>query len=286
MATKKKKDPAPPAAPAGRPSREENSILSPEFTPVEEVKGVEDLTKACYKLCNRFGSMPWFRGHSREAWKLVPSIHRGYNHDQEVDMTLRFRLQATSRRPSCPSEDDWAAWLSLMRHFGLPTRLLDWSESILVAAFFAVCTERPPQVMGMGAATIWAMHPFKLNQSIQIAKGVPLFAGQQGRTLALPAFFAGAAPDDTVTAVQPGEIDGRMMLQQSVFTIHGGPKPLEDMPGCKDFMAKLVIPYEFRANLADGVEKLGLRRSKVFPDLENLAADIKDAARRSIIVPL
>jgi len=247
----------------------------------KEVRSIDDLMAACYELQARFASMPWFRGHSREAWKLVPSVYRGFTND-EVDMTHRFRMQAYSRRPDCPSEHDWAAWLSLMRHFGLPTRLLDWSESVLVAAFFAVSLERPPAVEG--AATIWAMHPHKLNHSMQVATGLPLFAGEQGRKLAAPAFQA-AAPNDRVTAVQPAEIDARMMLQQSVFTIHGGPKPLEDMPGCQDFLAKLVVPYECRSTLADGVEKLGLRRSKVFPDLENLADDIKDAVRRSIIIP-
>ncbi|MBK8268044.1 MAG: FRG domain-containing protein [Planctomycetes bacterium] len=49
-----------------------------------------------------------------------------------------FRDYAHSVHSSCPEDKSWYEWLALMQHYGAATRLLDWSRSLLAAAFFAV----------------------------------------------------------------------------------------------------------------------------------------------------
>lgn len=96
----------------------------------------------------------WWRGHASAAFTLVPGIHRGGKEpDREKNLFARFRVKAVARYSSCPSENDNASWLFLMQHYGLPTRLLDWSESILVATFFA-CSERDGE-----DGDVWGLHP-------------------------------------------------------------------------------------------------------------------------------
>lgn len=103
----------------------------------------------------------WFRGVTRSSYKLVPSVWRGSTpRQEESDLTCSFLNRARSRYHACPGNEDYAAWLYLMRHHGLKTRLLDWSESILVAAFFAV----HKQVNKTSTASIWAMNPCELNR--------------------------------------------------------------------------------------------------------------------------
>jgi len=246
-----------------------------------EINEVGDLIRACQELqFERFRtSTPWFRGNAKgQSWRLVPSVFRLNNYDESA-MARQFRLRAPSRREGCPAEEDLPSWLCLMRHYGLPTRLLDWTESILIAAFFAVCED--DREVPKEPAAIWALNPFKLNEVLNQTNAILLFSGNGARALAKPAFCKGQFVD-TCFAIQPAEIDARMMLQQSMFTIHGSPHPLDELPRSQEFVARLEIPIQCRATVAYQLRMLGVTRSKVFPELDQLARDLEQGQRKSM----
>ena len=79
----------------------------------------------------------WFRGHAVLNWKLVPSLARVASHlGAESALIKRFMQNATPYLDVIPREE-WE-WMFLMQHHRAGTRLLDWSESPLVALYFAV----------------------------------------------------------------------------------------------------------------------------------------------------
>ena len=89
----------------------------------------------------------WYRGCGKVSHELKPSLYRHKGSKTIEDfMALEKRLLSRFRERSIPFHavlmtDPWE-WLFLMQHYGVPTRLLDWSESPLMALFFAVTSAR------------------------------------------------------------------------------------------------------------------------------------------------
>ena len=101
-------------------------------------KDIAEFTHAIVQITRFYrDSRPWWRGQSDYSWGLIPSLHRKGFKSKESNINNRFRMMAKPRHANCPTSNDVFSRLFLMQHYRLPTRLLDWSESPLVALYFA-----------------------------------------------------------------------------------------------------------------------------------------------------
>jgi len=215
----------------------------------------------------------WWRGQPVSTWDLLPRIYQRKDPSDEEDLLIDFCKKAKSRHSECPAQDDYSSWLFLMQHHHLPTRLLDWTESILIAAYFAVRREKYSSNPG----ALWALDPGRLNR-IQFSDSFSKFVPEDEEVAPLfkQAFgLSGTKRIKKIAAVNPDEVDIRMMVQMSVFTIHGTTQPLNKIRGNEKFLMKFEIPAKVKEELSGMLFDLGIRESNLFPDLDHLAKELE-----------
>lgn len=219
----------------------------------------------------------WFRGQAKD-WPLIPHVHRPDQHEDERDLIYHFQLGAMSRRSSCPSAHDFGSWLVLARHHGLPTRLLDWTQSPLVALYFAT------EPLAQNDGVVVALHPTRLNQpQVQLGPLMP-----RGELIAplFAAAFSRPGPQAThlsdALAFMPEQLDLRLLVQHSTFTVHTSARSLEDMAmadarfaGRPPFYTKFVLPFAQKAGLRRLLNFIGVNHATLFPDLDSLARHLR-----------
>jgi hypothetical protein len=239
-----------------------------------DIKTIGDLSREVRVLSAT--NQKWlFRGQADSRWELQPSVHRGYSAQQERYLTNEFRVRARSRYFSCPLSNDYPGWLALMQHYGLPTRLLDWTYSPLVAAFFSVHPDYVPRrAFADRDACIWALDASKLNESQGFEPLIfPLDAASYEPLIA-PA-FKNRKELNSVGVAMAIEHDPRIQLQQGAFTIHSRRTPINLLEGAADWLRKFIIRSDDILHFFEELTLLGIRKYTLFPDLSALTSELK-----------
>ena len=127
------------------------------------------------------------------------------------------------------------------------------------------------------------INPFYLNKSQGFEDAIlspmgeapgRLFSAVAQRKLKQP------EPIDKILAVVTDQVDLRMLVQLSAFTVHGTRTPLEEFGESNKFVMRFEIPEAAKARLCEELTLLGIREGNVFPDLEHLANELSSWATR------
>lgn len=240
-------------------------------------QNIESIGRLTEYLRNRIGTenrILWYRGHREAQWAVAPTIKRGFDSGDERNFTHRFRSRAGIRHQRLPEYNRLASWLALMQHYGLPTRLLDWTRSPMVALFFAL--ENAWRMSGPpNDACLWVLEPHRLNESQGIENVTAALDAKMYEKHVSPAFYHQSKEPNTVAAAMASEIDQRMFVQQGCFTIHSANTPLDKVELPPGVLTKLTIPGRMVCELSFDIETLGFRRGDLFPDLENLSNELR-----------
>jgi len=240
---------------------------------------------------NRNGPL-WYRGCGKVTHELKPSIYRHKGSKSIEDFIgLEKLLIERFRQRSIPfhsrsTTDPWEC-LFLMQHYGIPTRLLDWSESPLMALFFAVtCACHKLGAHGKpvfnGDAAIWVLDPVQWNKQ---AVDLRSFTGAVVTTDDPNANAYKPIGDISTMKSYPIAIYGahnsqRIVAQRGVFVCFGkDTRPMEATYAQERFPAdclmKVTVERGRLPHFYDALRPHGLTDSVVFPDLDGLAREIK-----------
>jgi FRG domain len=221
-----------------------------------------------------------FQTHSPELLQLTPSLFRSEpkskerSWDSKEQALLRYFEKSNRRWVQEHRAQGFIERLTLAQHHRLPTRLLDWTESPLIALFFA-CADvlEPPAEKADGA--VWRLQTnavrFELNDEKQERFELP------------DGSLAPAIPENTPNGLNgdydtflfyPQRIHARQVNQLAAYTVHPNPNPTGDfaeLHSRNDKLTKYVIPKEIKAEAFAKLWSLGFRYESLFPDPEGAA---------------
>lgn len=202
-----------------------------------------------------------FRGQQDCEWPLSSSLFRYLSaHVPKGDWERRefhslkvFMRQAHLLLERVPAEDQTFEWWGLMQHHGAPTRLLDFSFSPYVAAFFAL--EKATHT-----AAVWALNPGAMQNITSDAK-VPTGSGRSTK------LYYG----------EPFILSRRLVAQQGTFVIaemldQPVDKIVEQRAHPEDILVKFVLPVDMvRTEAMNSLYRMNITEATLFPGLDGLA---------------
>ncbi len=224
------------------------------------------------------GGNYWFRGHGNFEWDLTPSAlrykrrkHRG----KALDLFREFRKYASSDLQSHSPTSEKITWMMHAQHYGVPTRLLDWTEKPAVALYFA-CTE----LQADGA--IYLMDPAQLNQ-LALPLHPKIIFPDDCPAIVEP--YADLGPLLSATglhtiAISPNWANARIKAQGGAFTLHGERRFGLDSRECPS-LAVVPIRRKHKRRLLQALDTLGTNELTVYPELSRIAKIIKRRANLS-----
>ena len=217
--------------------------------------GIKDWNSFIQTICeiaDHEGYRMWYRGQAEYEWGLIPSVQRPEYHKKgnEQYMATNFMIYTMRLNGEAPAQYDRSSWLSLMQHYGLPTRLLDWSESPLVALYFALNSQTEKD------AALWIVNPMRLNQKMGYGKYVP------------PMNYGG------INDYLEGAFDDKRPHTEKIIACHGigSDQILDKDPGC-NYLYKIRIPAQIKRDFVKELNILGIHDSTVYPDMVHVAGE-------------
>ena len=234
------------------------------------------------------GGLPlWYRGSASLDYGLAPSLYWRKQARWEGNFVHKFlvRYRAYSKEPI---KNPWEMY-ALMRHHGLPTRILDWSRSPLIALFFAL-TQEP----GLNAnRVVWILPPYQLNKHTLGEESIFCPGGMssrsirlsKGQLLDLDSYLPEALDpsDNYKLPLKPIAIESplsipRIAAQQGCFTVHGSSrKNLEQQFTRKRAPYLSAVILKTKDNLSEFLEPLlcwGINEETVYQDLDSMTRNI------------
>lgn len=226
----------------------------------------------------RFRSPFAFRGMSSASHTLASSLARlasGHDDVNRLEVALLRNFRKYARAEGASGDSIWD-WLALGQHRGLPTRLLDWTYSPLVALHFA--TEDPEEFDCDGI--VWCVDfvaanrrlPDQLQQMLR-DEGSDTFTVEMLSSFRNLKDFDALAKEPFVVFLEPPAIDRRILNQLALFSLMSNASTSLDywVQAHPDLCRHVTIPAALKWEIRDKLDQSNINERVLFPGLDGLS---------------
>ncbi|MBQ7183034.1 MAG: FRG domain-containing protein [Clostridia bacterium] len=240
----------------------------------------EDLQKVIFdgvwdSKIRRYRNNCIYRGMGDASWDLSPSLIRACAHDLTLEKQMLRSLKKYGYADLNGATSVWQI-LTIGQQYGLPTRLLDWTYSPLVAAHFATedqdqfgldgviycadldqMNELLPQVLRNRLKADRA-NVFSIDTLDHLAMDLEdLTYLEEGRPFTL--FF------------EPSSLVDRIANQYALFSLCSDPRVcLDEMPGADAFLKKITLPAAVKLEIRDKLDYINISERMIYPGLDGI----------------
>jgi hypothetical protein len=226
----------------------------------------------------RFRSPYAFRGLNREGHSLASSLVRLAAPEADIprlELALLRNFRKYGHGLAASADSIWD-WLALGQHRGLPTRLLDWTYSPLVALHFATINTAEFDDDGI----VWCVNfveankrlPSRLRRMLQ-QEGSDTFTVEMLGALPALRDFDALSQEPFVVFLEPPALDQRILNQLALFSLMSSPSATLDewVRQHPDLCRRVVIPAELKWEIRDKLDQANVNERVLFPGLDGLS---------------
>jgi hypothetical protein len=251
------------------------------------INSVEELLKALNELPNHF----IYRGHASADWRLASSLERVIGSSWSAEAAMKFEdrsLKLFSSKFHLYDRENIApgsklAWLSIMQHYGVPTRLVDFTESPYVALYFALEAYNPQSKSDFAVFAI--DYTAIMQKSIEYISTKDIAFRETRETVhrkqdEIFDTIVDRFAYDIAWIAEPKQFNARLDRQAGSFLLSGDrSRRIEDVLASPTYSSAEITKYRISNSLYRSVfallRKMNLTSKSLYGDLEGLARSIR-----------
>ena len=255
-----------------------------------------------------------FRGQQSASWPLQPTLERFEDSIRDLQWVIepycvrQFQRRAHHYSLDLPDREELLEWIALMRHHGCPTRLLDFSKSPYIAAFFATAEADPKDdasiwAVDTSALAVLATQMFTQEINSMMALGKPengvSFRFSEGKLFHKIMANTNLLWPKVILPVEPFRTNERVLVQQGVFLCPSSAHCTFEqcLQSVQEFAKKRPDPQHpflyrltIRADVCPFVlrelHRMNLNYASLYPGLDGLARSLATVSKiRATTVP-
>ncbi len=295
-----------------------NQFAESEIVKINSIQDYLDAIEIYTEKLNFLQDKTLFRGMTDCTHELLPKVYTKNCENNslkytvgENDILQNFMKKSYSFLDMPPRDDDYQKWITIAQHYGIPTRILDWTEGCLVSLFFAVNKANANK-----DGIVWALNPtryknwFLSNDEVCRQDRIVQDGGVTVKLLSYRNINSAFADEETGYQYPyfyyPFFIDERMKTQQSVFMVWGNEKYsldelrntniIEYLKKDKDrylsaniskqknwsdneFLLKLIINKDRKKYIKKQLDMCGINEYSIFPTLDSFGQYLNEQYR-------